>query len=102
MQDVYAHLIANIETLMVRKRLSQRELADKMGADEGWVSKVLKGKKPNLPLTTLGRFATALGVTPSYLLGDLKAENDAIIQFLRDAAAERGLALQPLDPSDKS
>ena len=57
-----------IRALLSKQRMTQRQLAEKVGATESAVSKYLKGERePRAEV--LANIATALGTTSEYLLG---------------------------------
>ena len=57
-----------IRALLSKQRMTQRQLAEKVGATESAVSKYLKGERePRAEV--LAKIATALGTTSEYLLG---------------------------------
>jgi transcriptional regulator with XRE-family HTH domain len=50
-------------------RLSQRQLGERIGQDQSYVSRLERGGLPGLTADTLARLALALGVSADYLLG---------------------------------
>ena len=59
----------NIKTRRTELRLTQSELADKMGyADKSMIAKIEKGTV-DLPQSKIFAFAKALETTPLYLMG---------------------------------
>ena len=60
------------ERLRVRRQqlgLRQQTLAHDMGAAQGWISELERGKQTRLEAETVYRFARALGCTTDYLMG---------------------------------
>jgi transcriptional regulator with XRE-family HTH domain len=49
--------------------LRQQELADHLGAKQGWISELETGKQTRLEAETVCRFAEALHCSADYLLG---------------------------------
>jgi transcriptional regulator with XRE-family HTH domain len=67
------------ERLRMRRlklRLSQRTLGKKIGLDQAYISKLERGQLEGMTVQTLESLADALGVSPNYLLGRGKAEED--------------------------
>jgi transcriptional regulator with XRE-family HTH domain len=65
----------------VRKRrraldLSQRALAQAIGQDQAYISKLEGGHLSGITIQTLERLADALGVSTDYLLGRVKAKDE--------------------------
>jgi transcriptional regulator with XRE-family HTH domain len=50
-------------------RLSQRQLGERIGQDQSYVSRLERGGLPGLTADTLAKLALALGVSADYLLG---------------------------------
>lgn len=65
-----------IEKVLEKKKISQRELANRIGVDESIVSRIIKGdRKPKTDV--LANIATALHTTSDYLLGIENEEFDS-------------------------
>jgi transcriptional regulator with XRE-family HTH domain len=58
-------------------RMSQRELGEKIGKDQAYVSRLERGAFPGITIETLEALADTLGVSTDYLLGRTKAAADA-------------------------
>lgn len=65
-----------IEKLLEKNKVSQRELANKIGMDESIISRIINGdRKPKADV--LANIATALHTTSDYLLGIENEEFDS-------------------------
>lgn len=60
--DVPKRLGENLKRIRGERKLSQTDLAEKIGADKGYISLLENGKK-NPTLSTTEKIAQALGVT---------------------------------------
>ena len=73
----------NIKIFRKRKRITLEKLEAMTGLTKGYLSKIERSKKAP-PYSTLNRIAVALGVDPSFLLGeDLINLEDIRISFAR-------------------
>jgi transcriptional regulator with XRE-family HTH domain len=61
-------LHARVKALRVRRKLTQAELARKIGVTEAYVSMIESGARRTPSLTTLKRLARALGVSVAKLV----------------------------------
>lgn len=63
-----AAVTAEIRAELARRRWSQVDLANRLGEDQMWLSRRLRGTKP-LSLTEFEAIAEALSITPAELVG---------------------------------
>lgn len=63
-----ASVAAEVRAELARRRWSQADLAQRLGTDQMWLSRRLRGTKP-LSLTEFEAIARALEITPTELLG---------------------------------
>lgn len=66
--SLQARVAEEIRSIMGRKRLTQTEMARRLGRPQSYVSRVYRGDGA-ITLADLESFASALGVHPSTLLG---------------------------------
>lgn len=59
---------SKIEDLLEKRKISQRELANRIGIDESTISRIIKGER-NPKTDVLANISTALHTTSDYLLG---------------------------------
>lgn len=59
-----------VELARTFKGLSQRELANRIGADNSYISRIESGQRDNPTLQTIRNLADALDVTVEWLLED--------------------------------
>ena len=57
-----------VRELLAEKGLSQRDLAEATGMDQGQVSRIVNDAQSELSLSTLDRLENALGLTPGAIL----------------------------------
>ena len=68
---LYAAFVANVRNRMADLALSQKDLAERLGVTQGYVSQILSGhRRPGLD--TLDDFARVLDTEPSDLIELLK------------------------------
>jgi transcriptional regulator with XRE-family HTH domain len=80
----HLNLAASIRALRLRKNLSQRQLAGRMGVPRTYVSKV-ENEKATPTLSSLERLARALEVTvPDLLSGGERSRQEGIRDLLKD------------------
>jgi transcriptional regulator with XRE-family HTH domain len=63
-------VIAALCAVRMERGWSQDELADRMSADQAWVSSVESGRRPDPQISTIIRMVKALGVTAALTLYD--------------------------------
>jgi transcriptional regulator with XRE-family HTH domain len=72
-----AHLGTRVLKLRRQRKLSQHELAQRVGVHQSFISKIESGDQPNPNAVTLKELAKALGCTTDYLVGMYENEEDA-------------------------
>ncbi len=65
--DLLTRFAGNVRRLRLKKKISQKALADKVGISVSYVSMLERGQR-SPPLETIEAMARALGVTPASLL----------------------------------
>jgi transcriptional regulator with XRE-family HTH domain len=58
---LWAETLELLGVLLDAGKITQRELAHRLGTDEGYISRVLNGGRPNLTLKTIADVGWALG-----------------------------------------
>jgi transcriptional regulator with XRE-family HTH domain len=64
-----AHMGTRIAKLRREHKLSQQELAERVGVHQSFISKMEIGEQSSPNVTTLKRLAKVLGCTTDYLVG---------------------------------
>jgi transcriptional regulator with XRE-family HTH domain len=70
------HLGTRVLKLRRQRKLSQQELAQRVGVDQSFISKMERGDQPNPNAITLKGLAKALGCTADYLIGMYEEEDE--------------------------
>lgn len=70
-----------IKNLRLSKKLSQEELAQKIGYKEKSSIAKIESGKIDLPQSKIIAIANALGITPSYLMGENEESDDKTISI---------------------
>lgn len=68
-EELLQRIPQNLKTHRQQSKMTQRQLAERLGADRNWVSAVESGRE-NLTLNTIEKFANALNKTPIELLAN--------------------------------
>lgn len=77
-----------IKATRIRKSLSQKTIAEKLGITQAGYSQIESGKYPNMKIETLVRICEILDVSPDYLLAFSDYENSELTRidlFYKDA-----------------
>lgn len=80
-------VIEALVAVRVAHGLSQKDLADLMGADQAWLSTVETGGRPDPQFSTIVRLAQALGVTSSLTIYDPRSGDSWILPITPDRRA---------------
>lgn len=62
-KETMDRLLRELDEERVRQGLTQSQLAERIGVNQGDVSQFMRGRFPNMQLATLFRYATGLGMT---------------------------------------
>jgi transcriptional regulator with XRE-family HTH domain len=62
MNDSFVLIGCNIKNLRLQNKLTQKELADKVGVSHEWICKIERGKAKNITLSLLNSIADNLHV----------------------------------------
>jgi transcriptional regulator with XRE-family HTH domain len=73
-----AHLGTRVLKLRRERKLSQQELAQRVGVNQSFISKIESGEQINPNAATLKGLAKTLGCTTDYLVGMYEDENETI------------------------
>lgn len=66
-KSIYTKLGQNLKKIRAEEKMSQGDIARKLGVDRGYISNIENGKK-NPTLATIERLANALGISVDELL----------------------------------
>jgi len=66
--DLLTRFASNVRRIRLKKKLSQKALAEKVGISVSYVSMLERGQR-SPPLETVEKVAKALAVAPALLLG---------------------------------
>lgn len=94
-------LYENIKNRRLALGLTQKELADRLGyKSTSTIAKIESGTN-DIPQSKIVAFAKALGVTPGYLLGDVKEEISAPSPMLSSSEEELLSKFRRLDQENQ-
>jgi transcriptional regulator with XRE-family HTH domain len=74
-----AHLGERVAKLRRERKLSQQELAKRVGVHQSFISKMESGEQINPNAETLKRLARTLGCTSDYLIGMYEDEEAELL-----------------------
>ncbi|MGU7781340.1 helix-turn-helix domain-containing protein [Burkholderia sp. PU8-34] len=74
-EELLQRIPKNLKAHREQSNMTQRQLAERLGADRNWVSAVESGRE-NLTLNTIEKFANALNKTPIELLANPAESTD--------------------------
>jgi transcriptional regulator with XRE-family HTH domain len=74
-----AHLGTRVYKLRRQRKLSQQELAELVGVNQSFISKIERGEQTNPNAETLKGLAKALGCTTDYLVGMHEDEDSELL-----------------------
>jgi len=73
LEDIRLSFLDSLLEAMNTKNVSKKELAERLGKSQAYVSKTLNGSSLNFSLKTMVSFSLALGLKPSIVLEDLES-----------------------------
>jgi transcriptional regulator with XRE-family HTH domain len=74
-----AHIGIRIHKLRQERKMSQQDLARRIGVNQSFISKMESGEQINPNAETLKRLARALGCTTDYLVGMYEEEDSELL-----------------------
>jgi transcriptional regulator with XRE-family HTH domain len=74
-----AHVGTRIHKLRQERKMSQQDLARRIGVNQSFISKMESGEQINPNAETLKRLARALGCTTDYLVGMYEDEDSELL-----------------------
>lgn len=81
----FSHIGVNVREIRLRSKITQRQLALRVGAVRTWISKV-EGSKVVPSIASLDKLAKALGVTVTTLLGERVTDDTFVSEIAKYAA----------------
>ncbi len=102
LEDVQLSFLDSILDAMDRKSITRKELAERLGKSQAYVSKALNAGSLNFTLKTMVNLASALGLKLSLNLEDIRATEAPLLEASRDTNDATAFSLpRPLVSSDE-